>query len=139
MKVVGFNFNKMNVEKLISSYEKLSIKTNIDISEIKNVKQDLFKTNEEFIGVKFSFNLDYEPNVAKLEFTGDVVFSMDPKLAEEVVKQWKTKSIPEDFRVFLYNFILKKSNVKAFQFEEELNLPLHIPLPSVKREEKKKE
>jgi hypothetical protein len=139
MKVVGFNFNKINVEKLMNSYEKLSVKTNIDISEIKNVKQDIFKTDEEFIGVKFSFNLDYEPNVAKLEFTGDIVFSMDSKLAEEVVKQWKTKSIPEDFKVFLYNFILKKSNVKAFQFEEELNLPLHIPLPSVKREEKKKE
>ena len=51
MRVVGFNFNKMNVEKFTSSYEKLSVKTNIDISEIKSVKQDLFKTNEEFIGV----------------------------------------------------------------------------------------
>ena len=64
---------------------------------------------------------------------------MDSKIAEEVIKQWKTKNIPEDFRVFLYNFILKKSNIKAFQFEEELNLPLHIPLPSVRKEEKKKE
>lgn len=138
MKVVGFNFNKINVEKFASSYDKLSVKTNIDISEIKSVKQDLFKTNEEFIGVKFLFSLEYEPNVAKLEFIGDIVFSMDSKIAEEVIKQWKTKNIPEDFRVFLYNFILKKSNIKAFQFEEELNLPLHIPLPSVRKEEKKK-
>jgi hypothetical protein len=139
MRVVGFNFNKMSVERLTSSYEKLSVKTNIDISEIKSVKQDLFKTNEEFIGVKFSFNLEYEPNVAKLEFTGDIVFSMDSKIAQEVTKQWKTKEIPEDFRIFLYNFILRKSNLKAFQFEEELNLPLHIPLPSLKKEEKKKQ
>lgn len=138
MRVVGFNFNKMSVERTSSSYEKLSVKTNIDISEIKNVKQDLFKTDEEFIGVKFSFKLDYDPDIAKLEFAGDIVFSMDSKIAEEVIKQWKTKNIPEDFRVFLYNFILKKSNIKAFQFEEELNLPLHIPLPTVRKEEKKK-
>ncbi len=139
MRVVGFNFNKINVERFEGSYEKLSVKTNIDIAEIKNVKQDLFKTDEEFIGVKFSFNLDYEPKIAKIELSGEIVFSMDSKLAGDVIKQWKTKNIPEDFRVFLYNFILKKSNVKAFQFEEELNLPLHIPLPSVRKEEKKKE
>ncbi|MDO8528440.1 MAG: hypothetical protein Q7S06_00940 [Nanoarchaeota archaeon] len=138
MRVVGFNFNKMYAERSSSSYEKLSVKTNIDISEIKGVKQDLFKTEEDFIGVKFSFNLEYDPNIAKIELTGDIVFSMDSKTAEEVLKQWKTKNIPEDFRIFLYNFILKKSNVKAFQFEEELNLPLHIPLPSVRKEEPKK-
>lgn len=139
MRVVGFNFNKMDVEKFAGSYENLSVKTNIDISEIKNVKQDLFKTDEEFIGVKFLFNLTYDPGVAKIALSGEIIFSMDSKLAEDVIKQWKTKNIPEDFRIFLYNFILKKSNLKAFQFEEELNLPLHIPLPSVKKEEKKKD
>ena len=139
MRVVGFNFNKMNAERFPGPYEKLSAKTNIDISEIKNVKQGLFKTDEEFVGVKFSFNLDYEPNVAKIELSGEIVFSMDSNLSEEVIKQWKNKELPEDFKVLLYNFILKKSNLKAFQFEEELNLPLHIPLPSVKKEEKKKD
>lgn len=138
MKVVGFNFSKMSVEKLSSSYEKLSVKTNVDISEIKNVKQDLFKTTEEFVGVKFSFSLEYEPKIAKIELNGEIIFSMDSKTAEDVIKQWKTKEIPEDFRVFLYNIILRKSNLKSFQFEEEMNLPLHLPLPSIKKEDIKK-
>jgi len=38
--------------------------------------------------------------------------------------------------VFLFNIILKKSTLKALQIEEELNIPLHMQLPSLKKQEK---
>lgn len=138
MRIAGFNFVKISVEKFKIPSDKLEVKTNIDISEIKNIKQDLFKTKEEMIGVKFKFSLAYEPEIAKIEFIGDIIFSMEPQAAEDAIKQWKSKQIPEDFRVVLYNFILRKSNLKAFELEDEMNLPLHISLPFVRKEDFKK-
>ncbi len=138
MRVVGFNFNKISIEKLKSSFDKLEIKTNIDILEIKNLKQDLLRSEESFIGVKFKFNLLYDPEIAKIELAGDIIFSVEDKATEDIIKQWKTKQIPEDFRVALYNFILRKSNLKALELEDEMNLPLHISLPFLKKEDIKK-
>jgi len=137
MKVVGFSFNKINVEKFKNNFEKLNVHTNMDISEIKGIKQELFKTKEEFLGVKFKFILNYDPEIAKIELNGEIIFSVDSKLAKDIIKQWKNKKMPENFRLTLFNFILRKSNLKAFQLEEEMNLPLHISLPLIRKEDLK--
>ena len=42
------------------------------------------------------------------------------------------KKIPEKFKEIIFNSIFRKCNLKALQFEEELNLPPHLPLPSFK-------
>lgn len=140
MKVVGFNFNKINVEKFKSNFDKLNINTNIDISDIKNVRQDIFKSKDEFVGVKFNYTISYDPEVAKIELLGDIIFSIESKLAREIIKQWKDKEkrIPENFKMLLFNFILRKSNLKALQLEDEMNLPLHISLPSLRKESETK-
>jgi len=135
MKVMGFNFTKLNAEKSSDNFSNLQIKTHIDISSINELKADSFKIKENLFGVKFSYIVEYSPEVAKLEFEGNVLFAIDVKLSKEIIKQWKDKKIQEDFRIFLFNIILKKSNLKALQLEEELNLPLHISLPSLKKQE----
>jgi hypothetical protein len=56
----------------------------------------------------------------------------ESKIIKDFIKQWKQKKLPEEHRILIFNVILKKSNLKAMQLEDELNLPLHIPLPSVK-------
>jgi len=137
MRIIGFNFNKINIEKFSDKIEKLKINTNINISEIKEMELDLFKTKEQFIRVKFTYNIDYEPKMAKIELVGNIVFGAESKIAKDVLKQWEGKKIPEDFKIILFNVILRKSNLKALQLEEELNLPLHISLPSLKKQENK--
>ncbi len=137
MRIIGFNFNKINIEKFSDKIEKLKINTNINISEIKEMELDLFKTKEQFIRVKFTYNIDYEPKIAKIELVGNIVFGAESKIAKDVLKQWEGKKIPEDFKIILFNVILRKSNLKALQLEEELNLPLHVSLPSLKKQENK--
>jgi hypothetical protein len=132
MKIIGFNFSKIHAEKSDKAFEKINIKTNIDISEITEVKSDIFDKKESLVGTRFEFKVDYEPEYAQISFNGFVLFSLEKKEADEVLKLWKDKKISENFKVVLFNAILKKSNLKALQLEEELNLPLHIPLPSVK-------
>ena len=136
MKLVGFNFNKISVEKQRKKRPKeLKIDTNIDISEITTPQSNILKTKEELLAVTFSHSITYKPDFAKLLLDGSVVLSLEPKTAKNVLKEWKKKKLPADFKVVLFNVILSKTNVKALELEEEVNLPYHIPLPSLRPEQ----
>lgn len=138
MKIVGFSFRKISVEKLSDSFKDLKIGTNIDILEINKINVDFLNNKEDVIGIKFKYFINYEPNLAKIELEGDVLVSIEPNLAKETLKQWKDKTILEEIRVPLFNVILRKSNIKALQFQDEMNIPLHIPFPSIKKSDEKK-
>lgn len=140
MKIIGFNFDKINIEKLPGKTEKnLEVKTNIDIFEIKEIKSENTLMKEDFIGVQFMFNVNYDPDFAKINLSGNVLFAIDQKLSKDILKQWEDKKMPEDFRILLFNVILRKANLKALELEEEMNLPLHVPMPSLKKQEDKKQ
>jgi len=131
MRLVGFEFRKVSIERFKISAENLKFNTKIDISSIEELKSDLFKSREELLKVNFSYLVLYEPELAKLELTGHIILSVEPRLAREVLKGWKDKQTPEEFRTFMFNAILRKSNIRALQLEDEMGLPPHIPLPSV--------
>ena len=132
MKVLGFNFDKISGEKLKERAENMKISTNIDVSDIKEVKTDILKTKEGLVQVKFSYLIKYEPGLANIELKGAAILSLDEKLAKEVLKQWKKKEMPEDFKVFLFNVILRRASLKGLHLEEEMGLPYHIPLPVIR-------
>jgi len=138
MKAIGFNFTKLNVSKTgeLKNIENINIETKMDVLDLKEVKANLLNTKEEVIGVDFEYIVDYKPEFAKVNINGKVLLTLEPKMAKEVIKGWKDKNLPEDFRIFLFNIILRKSTLKALQLEEELNLPLHVPMPSFKKETK---
>lgn len=136
MKVVGFNFDKISCEKLSSNYENLKINTNIDISSIEEVDPSLLlNKSEKILNIKFVYLLKYSENVAKIEFKGNVLLTSDEKKSKEILKKWDKKELDEDFKIPLFNMIFKKSNIKALELEDEMNLPYHIQLPSLKKKE----
>ena len=137
MKLLGFNFTKIQVEKHKDRVDGLKIGTRIDVSEIKEAKASMLKTKDEVLAVKFAYGLDYEPEMAKLDLEGNLIISLESKKAREILKEWKDKKMPEDFRMTLFNLILRKASLKALQLEEEMNLPIHMQLPSLKIGEKK--
>ncbi|MCX6749409.1 MAG: hypothetical protein NTW17_01540 [Candidatus Pacearchaeota archaeon] len=136
MRVIGFNFDKISIERFKDKVEGLKITTNIDISEIKEIKSEILKTKEELVQVKFFYVVNYEPEFAKVDLKGTVLISIEEKQAKEILKEWKKKKLPEDFRMPLFNIILRKATTKSLNLEDEMNLPLHIPLPSLKPKEK---
>ena len=137
MKILGFGFTKISLEKVKDTMENLKINTGIDVPEIKDLKTDLLKTKEQILGVKFIYTVKYEPGIADLEFKGSIVLSLEEKKAKEVLKGWKKKNLPDDFKTVLYNLIMKKSAIRAIQLEDEMNLPLHIPLPTLRLQNEK--
>ena len=136
MKIAGFNFKKISIEKLDEGAQNVKINTKIDISNIKTLKAEFVNTKDELLQIDFSYVIDYEPNFAKIEINGSVIIAVIQKNAREIVKQWEDKKMPDELRVDLFNIILRKSNIKALELEDELNLPLHIPFPSLKPEQK---
>ena len=135
MRLLGFNFNKISIEKKSTINEKLKTNININIAEIKEIKQKEFKTKDEIIGVDFIYTVDYSPEFAKVELKGFLALGFEPKDAKKVLKDWKEQKMDEGFRYHLFDLILKKSTLKALELEESVNLPLHMPLFSLKRQE----
>ena len=80
--------------------------------------------------------LNYEPNIAIIEFEGNILIETDVESMKDIIRKWGTKKISEDFKIVLFNIILRKCNIKSLQLEDEMNLPLHINLPSVQKEKK---
>jgi|SRR3989338_5889400 len=129
MKVIGFNFTKLSAERLKDSVEEIKINTEMDFPEIKESKSPFLKIKEELLEAKFDYKVNYEPGLARVVIQGKVLFSVDQKMAKEILTQWKKKNLPEDFRILLVNVVMRKSTLKALSLCDELNLPVHVPLP----------
>lgn len=136
MKILGINFTKLNAEKFSVDTHGIKIGTHIDLSEIRAVKTDFFSSKEKVLGIKFSYEIDYDPNFAKIKLAGNILISEDETKFNQILEGWKEKNLPEDFRLNIFNLILKKSSLKALQLEEELNIPLHISMPFLKPQDK---
>lgn len=136
MRIIGFNFNKIDIERFKDKLEKVKINTKVNIDELKESKNNFLKTKEELIEVKFNYSIDYDPDFAKIALNGTIILAVEPKLSKEIINQWKDKKMSDELRITLFNVIIRKSTVRALQLEEEMNLPLHISLPSVRKQEK---
>jgi len=136
MKFIGFNLSKIGAEKFSSDFKGLKIENSIKIDKINSTEADFFKKEEEVLLITFNYTLNYNPNVAKLSFSGSVILLVDQKDAKKILKQWEEEKISEEIKIPLFNFILRKTNLKALDLEDELNLPLHISFPSLKLQKK---
>ena len=145
MQLIGFNLNKIKAEKS-PAFKRSSINTNIEFIEVEKDKLDLLKDTEA-LKIAFIFSIAYTDAEAKeqkkeekeeqkhgeISFEGTVLFSANKDESKDLTKSWKKKQIPEQFRIPLINFILKRCSVKALSLEEDLNLPSHIPFPQIRK------
>lgn len=130
MRIIGFNLLKTSIERKEKFNDRPKITQNIDIKDI--VREKIPISDQEALKIKFTFTIDYSKDIAKLEFLGNIITLPDEEEIKEILKEWKNKKIPENIRVGLFNFIMSKCNVKAIQLEDEMGLPLHVPLPRLK-------
>jgi hypothetical protein len=137
MKLVGFNFKKIHIEKTSDTIKSVKLNTKIDIANISSVESKFLKEEEDLIKIDFTYLINYDPEIAKIELGGSVLLAIEKTLSRGILEGWKEKKMSEDFRVMLFNLILRKANVKALELEEQMNLPLHIPMPSLKKQDKK--
>jgi len=138
MRVLGFNYEKVSIEKMKELQENFKINTNMDVSDIKEIKSGIINTKDTILQVKFVYNVKYEPDFAVVDLKGNMLLSIEESLAKEVLKDWKKKNMPSGFRVTLFNMIMRKASIKAVELEDDLNLPPHLPLPVLRMDQKEK-
>ena len=132
MSVIGFNFNKISVERLGSKNGKLTISNNVGISEIGEAKVPFGNEKMKCLKVNFKFESKYEPKVAEILLEGDVLYMLPSDNANKLLEDWKAKkNLSGEAIQPIMNAILSKSNIEALILSRELNLPSPIPLPKV--------
>ena len=138
MKFIGFNFSKILIERINEKGVGEKISTSLDISSIEKLPNTI-NPSDAILNIKFSYSIEYNPEVAKVELCGNVLFAGKIEDVDKTVDGWATKKMDDDFKVSLFNIILRKANIKALQLEDEMNLPPHMKLFSINKDQLKKE
>jgi len=111
MQVIGFNIEKIEAEKTVQEVRDLKVKYNTNIKSV-------------------TLEVEYDPNIGNISFTGHVLILEDPKKAKVIIEQWnKNQDNTTPFSVQVINIILIRANIKALLIAQEVNLPPHIPMP----------
>ncbi len=140
MRLIGFDFTKISAEKSDKLNEKYVTNTNMDITDIKEEDLRLVE-NQKVIKIAFKFEVIYnskdnkDKKFGELNFEGDLVFSAGEKEVKELLDNWKKKekqAISPEFKVPLFNMIMRKCTPKALDLEDALGLPFHFPFPQIK-------
>tara|TARA_Y100000034_G_C6644207_1_gene281724 strand:- start:102 stop:521 length:420 start_codon:yes stop_codon:yes gene_type:complete len=132
MKLIGFGFKKISITKKKQDLKDLKIETNIAIPDVRKIKDSLIKSDDDLLEFDFEYTVNYTPEIAEISLGGTLVLAVENTISKEILKNWKKKKLPDNVRVAIFNVVLKKSNIKALNLEEEMNLPYHLPLPQLK-------
>jgi hypothetical protein len=143
MTIVGFNFNKINVERLKQLQGKININNNIAIKDVE--VKDLFLGNLKQNGLKvlFEFGVNYsndaKEKLANLDFEGEVMLLEEEAKVKEIMKDWqKSKKLSKELTLQVLNTVVSKCNIQAIILSRDLNLPTPVQLPKVEVEDKVK-
>tara|TARA_Y100000310_G_C20134859_1_gene557532 strand:+ start:98 stop:514 length:417 start_codon:yes stop_codon:yes gene_type:complete len=137
MKIIGFNLTRIHAEREEDDKPNVQVNQNIDIKSI--TEEDVPIASGNALKLRFSLMLIYSDDFANIELEGNVIMLPEEDEAKKLLEGWKTKTIPAEMRIPLFNFIMNKCNIKALHLEDEMNLPLHVPMPRLAPEPKKKE
>ena len=133
MKIIGFNLTKILVQREETQKDGLQVNQNINIKDISEEKIPI--TEDKALKITFNLTITYSEDYAKLEFEGNVLILPEKEELKNFLDSWKNKKIPEQKRIPLFNFIMNKCNIKALYLEDEMSLPLHIPMPRITSEQ----
>lgn len=135
MTIVKINLHKINAERNIESKGgQIQINNNVSI---KNVEDIPFQVDgKKGLKFTFNFNCNYQPDLGKIEVSGQVLYVDGEEAIKEVKKNWdKDKKIPMTIMEQIVNAALHKGNIQAIKISEDINLPSPLPLPKVRTPE----
>ena len=119
----------MNSEKNTSDLEGVKIETSLNIDSILENPSKNVPKGEVFLDISFNSIINYSKEIAKIEIGGLLIISVESSVGKEILKKWKKKEIDEEIRANIFNIIITKTNIKALEIEDTLNLPPHFRMP----------
>jgi len=132
MSIIGFSFNKIQVEKKAPAQGEINISNNIKLTDIKEEKINV-GGDHMALSTSFEYKVNYNPDIGNLVLTGYVVYLGDKATQEQVLKAWQEKkNLDNKFSLQVTNSVLAKCNIKAIELCSQVGLPSHIRMPVAK-------
>jgi hypothetical protein len=131
MAIVGFNFMKISFEKSNKIANKISVSNNVSITSIEEANI-LDQSPQSALRFKYLFTSRYDPDFAKIDMEGEIVFVEKDEKVKEIMKGWKkSKQIDKEIMKDILNTVLQRCFVQAIAIGKDMNLPSIIPLPKL--------
>ncbi|MBI4738573.1 hypothetical protein HY772_03280 [Candidatus Woesearchaeota archaeon] len=133
MAIVGFDYNKISVEKNEGQSGKISVANSVNIKRVERNDISLGKTKQSGLKFVFEYSSIYNPNYAKILLGGTVLVLQEEKTVQEVLDAWaKDKKIKKEILEGVINTILTRCNIQSLILSNAANLPPPVPMPKVR-------
>lgn len=138
MPIVGFNINKIDAVKEGPLKQGMKIENNVGIKDIKEEKLTLpNNTKESVVKIGYTFSANYNPDIGHVKFNGEIIYAGAEDEIKKILGDWKKdKKIGSELMTLFMNFIMLRCNIKAFIYAQDVELPPHLKLPSVRVKDK---
>ena len=133
MPIVGFHLEKTLAERTKKLQKGMKATHNITIVSVQNEDIEMGQTTKK-PGLKFTFeyNVDYQPKIGQVLIEGSVLYLDDEKVIKRVMDSWKkSKNLDQGIAAQILNTAIVRCTIKALSMAQEVNLPPHMPLPTV--------
>ena len=126
IKLMGSRIVKLSGERNETYDGEIKVTTNMSL-----VSTELVKDAKDILKIYYRFEADYG-GLGRVVVDGALFVSSDSKTLKDIQKDSKAQKMNGPNQVLIANLILQKASLRCFEMEEELGLPIHIRLPTLK-------
>jgi hypothetical protein len=130
MPIVGFSISSIGGRKNKAAVRgEIKVNSTPKINDVKEVSIPAF--NKKPLSLSFDFVTKYEPNLAEVKISGDVLYLAENN--QKILNEWKKKkALPEAVSVEVLNHLFRRCLIKIAGLADELQLPPPLQIPRVK-------
>ena len=134
MKIISLTFSEVSAVRKSVPKAKMEVKNNLNIVDI--IKEEVDLSPKPALRFDFSYDVNFEPGIAKITLKGSVVAIDENNESQEILKAWKKKQFTDPIKLPMFNLILSKCNLRSIELEDQLGIPFHIPFPQINGDSK---
>ncbi len=130
--IIHFTLDKISVDKTGKLQGKIEAKNSIKFLDVAESPTPNGLTGQSLLKFKFSYKVDYLPDIAKTEIVGKVHFLTDKATKDKILEDWdKHSKIEPSLSGQIVNYVFSKCGVMALTLSQQVGLPPHIALPRI--------
>jgi|SRR3989344_9148697 len=136
MAIISFGFKKISIARDKPASGKVNVNHSARIDNVEEAKFSVGAgAKQDALRVAFTFTAEYAPEIANINLQGELLWVDKPEQVKSSLDMWsKSKSLPTETLVPIYNTVLQRSIMQSFLLTKEMNLPPPIRLPRLKPE-----
>lgn len=132
MPVVGFNFDKISVERTGKIQKGMKVRNSMEVRDITTEEISLGEKKQDVLKFSFEYGVFYDPEVGSAVLQGHLLYADNPSKLKTILNAWKKdKQVEPALKAQLLNTALIRCNIKALNLSQDVNLPPHLPMPTI--------